>query len=152
MPLRRQLYWFAILTCLYVALANPDLSAWWGGIVVPANPLPPIPLGLRVLILEESSERGKLPIPQLSAMTSEAVRTYLDAKAAKNWRLLDDDFESASLTNESQSWRDWYAKAKTDGKDKLPWLLVGNGKSGESRAFPANEAEMLALLQKYGGS
>jgi hypothetical protein len=122
---------------------------------------PPAPIkeaGFRVLILEEIADRSKLPRPQNAAINSTVMRGYMNGKCVKGadgktpeWRDWDDDFTAEQLANESQLWRDAYARAKQDSAGKLPWLLVSNGKTGASVPFPATEAEVMTLLKKYGG-
>lgn len=130
------------------------LWAWDGGVPVPFVPDPPVPSdGYRVLILEETADRGKLPPAQLSALLSAKARDYLNQKCVKagstpEWRLWDDD--PTDLQFASETMRAMHAKAKADSQGKLPWLLVTTSKSGVSQPFPANEEELLSILRRYG--
>lgn len=121
-----------------------------GGIV----PLPPAPIpgdGLRMLIVEETADRGKLPRPQAAILTSTKVREYLKAKHGE-FRQLDDDQTPEENAFMSENWRAAYERAKADSKGATPWCIISNGKTGESRALPASEDELLTLLKIYGGA
>ena len=120
------------------------------------TPIPPQPAGFRVLILEETAQRGSLPKTQLSALLSTKARDYMNAKAPKGpdgktpeWRMLDDDHTDESFL--AENWRKSLDMARKDSAGKLPWIIVSDGAKGESRAFPQTEAELLELLRKYGG-
>jgi hypothetical protein len=121
------------------------------------NPPEPTPLpgeGFRVLVVYEndpSDPAAVLTKEQRGAMSSQAVRGYLDSKCAKGkdgktpeWRMWD---QHVDATNETDIWKD----AMKLPRNVLPWIVISNGKDGYSGPFPANEAELLALLRKYGG-
>jgi hypothetical protein len=126
---------------------------------VPPIPVPPVPVppspapipaaGLRVLIVYESSEIGKLPAKQVSILTSVPFRTFLDANCAagpdgktKEWRLYDKDVD---LTNEAPLWKTAMARPRT----AIPWLIVSNGTTGFEGPLPATVDETQKLIQKY---
>lgn len=121
----------------------------------PPTPDPaPIPVaGLRVLIVEETAERSKLPANQAIILGSTVVRSYLNAKCAKGpdgktpeYRLLDKD---VSMTAESKHWQDAMARPRTS----LPWLIISNpGVGGYEGPLPGTVDETLALLKKFGGN
>jgi len=137
----------------------------------PPGPTPPGPTptpgvlpiagdGLRVLIIEESGERAKLPIGQYNSMFGKRVNDYLRAKCAKDGRgepearVWDkDDDTSAS----PQHWKDAFKRQQdggTDGKGKrasLPWVMIANGKDGIECPLPKTVDETIALLTKFGG-
>lgn len=122
----------------------------------PPVPVPPGPSGFRVLILEETAERAKLPKAQLSALLSTKAREYLNTKTPKGadgktpeWRMLDDDHTDTSFL--AENWKLAVERARKESAGKLPWIIVSDGAKGESRAFPQTEAELLELLRKYGG-
>jgi len=118
----------------------------------PPGPLPPIPVdGFRVLIVYETAELSKLPKEQLPILYGPAVRDYMTSKAAvgadgktKEWRIWDKDVTTA---NESKLWQDAMARPRT----AVPWVIISNGKTGFEGPLPANEADMLTLLKKFGG-
>lgn len=126
----------------------------------PPGPNPPgpapIPLsGLRVLILEETSNRQSLPPSQVSVLTSGEIRSYLNSKCAKNaaglpeYRVLDVD---NSVANLDKHWQDAVNAYKNSTTDKsLPWLIVSDGKTGYQGKLPLTVDETLTLLKKYGG-
>lgn len=114
-------------------------------------PAPPIPLsGLRVLILEETGDRQKLPSSQAAILTSTEVRAVLNTKCAKGpgglpeFRLFDAD---ADLSLQEKHWQD-AAKLK---RDSLPWLVISDGKQGYQGPLPPTIPDMLALIAKFGG-
>lgn len=115
----------------------------------PPQPDAPIPLaGFRVLIIEEITERDKLPVAQSSILYSKTVRDYLDAKTplgpdgrTREYRILDKDFVA------TEPW----ATAMKRKRQSLPWLIISDGKTGYEGPLPPNVTEMMALLKKYGG-
>jgi hypothetical protein len=122
----------------------------------PSPDPPPIPSdGFRVLVVYEndpSDPASTLTKEQRGAMSSQAVRSYLDSKCAKGkdgktpeWRMWDQHVE---LTNETDIWKD----AMKLPRNVLPWIVISDGKGGYSGPLPANEAELLTLLKKYGGA
>jgi hypothetical protein len=128
-----------------------------GGIVIdPPNPPPITEAGFRVLIVEETAERGKLPKDQLTILTSTEVRAYLNSHCVKGadgktpeFRIFDKDTD---VSHESQIWQKAMAAAKTTPGFVTPWLIVSDGKKGSDGPLPANVADMLAELKKYGGA
>lgn len=122
------------------------------GPVPPVPPVPPSPApipvpGLRVLIVYETAELGKLPKEQVSIFNSTRLRDLLTARCVRNsatpeWRMYDKD---ADLKNESQLWRDAMARQRT----KLPWILVSTGSAGFEGPLPATVDDTLALIQRF---
>jgi len=134
---------------------------------VPPTPVPPTPdptppfavKGPRALILEETADRGKLPLSQLMVLTSTNLRSYLNSSVLKGpdgktpeWRQWDDDYTDAQTKLDSEAWSVIYAKAKADAKGVTPWVFFvdANGRA-TSQALPATEAETIELLRKAGG-
>lgn len=107
--------------------------------------------GFRVLIIEESGDRAKLPAEQLAILFSKEVRDYLRSKCAKDkdnptgaWRIWDKDSDAS---DETQSWQD----ALKRERKKIPWLIISHSaKGGYEGPLPANVADMMALLRKWG--
>lgn len=125
----------------------------------PPGPNPPgpapIPLsGLRVLILEETSNRQSLPPSQVSVLTSGEIRGYLNTKCAKNaagspeYRVLDIDNNVSAL---EKHWQDAVDSYKKLPSKTLPWLIVSDGKTGYQGPLPVTVDETMTLLKKYGG-
>lgn len=115
------------------------------------TPVPPGPSGLRVMILEETSERQGLSRGQLLALTSADVRSYLDTKAKDRWRLLDDDLDAEDMAGWSQEWIAAYKQAKELSGGTVPFVMVSNGTTGTAVKLPETSAAMLELLRRYGG-
>lgn len=120
----------------------------------PPTPTPPSPApmpatNLRVLFVTESSKT--LPSGKLAAMKAKSVRDYLNAKCdtegmTKAWRVFDKDQPFAASTK-GGVWQDAIAR----GQKELPWVVISNGKKGFEGPVPASDAELLKLLQEYGG-
>lgn len=143
------------------------VAAWliWAGVngggVNPFDPPQPPPIpgnGFRVLILEETADRDKLPREQAAILRSTVIRGYLNAKCAKapdgktpEYRILDDDLTPELLKFERPNFAEAFAKAKTDSQGKTPWLVVSNGETGTSRPLPVTVDETLKILKQYGG-
>lgn len=122
---------------------------------VPPGPTPgpaPIPTaGFRFMIVEETSERSKLPADQREIIGSTVLRLALAAACAKGpdgktpeWRIFDKD---APMAAESKLWQDAMARPRKS----LPWLIVSNGTSGFEGPLPANMTETMAIIEKYKG-
>lgn len=121
----------------------------------PVDPPPgpaPIPLdGLRVLMVYDADSLARLPAAQHSIFFSAEVRKYLNEHCAKGpsgtaeWRLYPKSVDnSADLPH-------WRAAMARERKS-LPWIVISNGKAGYEGPLPANIAEALELLKKYGGA
>lgn len=113
----------------------------------PQPPDPPDPFegaapAFRVLIVYESADLQKYPVPQLSALTSETWRKYAESKGT--WRCFDKDTD---LTNAPAAFK----KAMGKAGSTLPYLLVGNGKKGFAGPMPANIDDLMTILKKLGG-
>lgn len=128
---------------------------------VPPGPTPPGPApipgeGFRVLIIEETAERAKLPAKQYAVLFAKPLYDYLRAKCAaepafeegKAFAVWDKD---APLDAAPKLWQDAVARAKAAAGFKTPWLLVSTGKAGYSGPLPGTLEETLTLLKKYGG-
>lgn len=122
----------------------------------PPGPAPgpaPIPLaGFRVLMVYESADLSKMPAAQQAVLFSKSIRDYMNSKCpvgpdgkTREWRIYDKDVD---LTAEAKTWRDAMARPRAS----VPWIVISTGTSGYEGPLPANAAEALALLQKYGGA
>lgn len=120
----------------------------------PPDPKPdpaPIPeAGFRVLFIYETADLGTYPKEQQAALTSQEIRQYLNAKCVlgpdgktPERRFYDKDVD---LSGESKLWQ----KAMQRPRGPMPWLIVSNGSTGYEGPVPANIAETLKLLKKYG--
>ena len=100
----------------------------------------------RLLIVEETSDRPRLPASQQAIFTSVSLRQYLkshcvtEADGTPAFRMIDKD---AELTG------DWAATIHARPPRSYPWLYVTNGKSGFSGPLPRSVEELLKLLKPY---
>ena len=116
----------------------------------PPKPVDPAPIpvaGFRVLLVEESADRGKLTPGQFRVMFGKKMRDWLDANCAKEgqqpaYRIYDKDAKTAG---DLKHWQDAMLRART----QVPWIVISNGVTGFEGPLPATEDETLALLQKY---
>lgn len=119
---------------------------------VPPTPVPPSPApipvaGFRVLIVEETAERGKLTAGQRAAIFGKATRDFLDAKCIKEsnqagYWILDKDVNVSGLADH---WRVVFSRERKSH----PWLIVSNGKTGWEGPLPDKIEDTMALLVKY---
>lgn len=122
--------------------------------VDPVGPAP-IPLaGFRVMFITESedaSDSSAVTKEQREVFYSSVIRDYLNAKCVKGpdnktaeWRIVD---PNAEYSADEQRWKDAAARKR----DKLPWVIISDGKVGYEGPLPANVEDTLKLLKKYGG-
>lgn len=122
----------------------------------PTPPSPPSPTpgqGLRVLIIEESQDRQKLPKEQLAIFTNTAIRQYMASHGAKPTAedkspallILD---QNADVSKYPAAYQELFRKPR----GSLPYVYIGNGKTGTEGPLPKNPEEALKLLQQFGGS
>lgn len=127
-----------------------------GGIVPAPDPAPIVEPGFRVLVIEETSERGKLPKDQLTILTSTEVRAYLNSHCVKGpdgktpeYRFFDKDTD---VSHESAVWQKAMADAKAAPDFVVPYAMFSDGKKGAAGPLPLNVAGFLAEAKKYGGA
>jgi hypothetical protein len=110
-----------------------------------------------VLIVEETDDRDELPKSKLDQLTSTApgsVRDYCALHCikpdGKNPDFLDLDDDQPDLSKLPTYWTPaWNRRPRTS--DKLPWLVVSDGKAGYEGPLPATADETLKLLTAVGG-
>lgn len=117
----------------------------------PVNP-PPIPEpGFRVLIVYDRMTLGTIPASQNAIIFSKDIDAYCRAKCAKGPDGATPEFRQystdAAIATEAKVWRDAFARPRAS----LPWIIVSNGTTGYEGPLPANIADTLKLLKKYGG-
>jgi hypothetical protein len=120
--------------------------------VKPVDPAAPIPAaGLRVLVVFDAAKLSTLTAQQQGAIFSKDVRDYLRANCPKGtdgvtpeWRMWPADVDT---TGESKLWQDAFKRPRAGDF----WVIVSNGVTGYEGPLPANSADMLALIKKYGG-
>lgn len=136
------------------------IAAWliWTGLgggnpLIPVNP-PPFPSdGLRVLILEETADRNALPRSQSEILKSSKLKKWLTEHCVKDgWRQLDDDTTAEELKFMSSVWQEAFTQTKAQSDGKTPWIAITDGTRGESRPLPTTEAELMTILDSYGGA
>lgn len=131
--------------------------------VVPAD-------GFRVLIVEEASDRPRLPFSQMVAYTGAKLKLVLDetcvkdSKGKPDWLIVDDDFEGISKIDVlPPHWHEAYkdavayahAQPKLPSGAQQPVIIVSNRgvtsivPPGELTLLPKNIAGIETLLKKY---
>ncbi len=128
----------------------------WIDDVVVVDPPAPIPgSGLMILVAEETNDRNSYTPGQRDAIlatTPGSLRAYAAEKCIKvggapAFRVLDkDDF--ADLSREQQWVRD---AAKSVDLTKLPFVVVSNGKTGDTFQAKPEAADTIAAIKKFEG-
>lgn len=112
----------------------------------PADPSPfPADVGgLRVLVVYEQSTPDRPLSNEMGAIiVGTKVRDYLDKACGKTgYRFYDKD---TPMANESKIFVDAMARPRKS----IPWVLIGNGKTGYEGPLPETEAAFLELVKKY---
>jgi hypothetical protein len=125
---------------------------------VPPGPQPPtpdvapIPLpGFRVMIIEETADRPRLPSAQLSILFAPEMKDYLNTKCVvgpdgrtPEWRIMDEDTafpETCDLA---------WCKAIKRPRASLPWIIISDGKTGYEGPLPGSLPETMDLLRRFG--
>lgn len=110
-------------------------------IPLPVEP-PPIPApGLNVLVVEETADRGNLPLGKLNVLNSVKVREAVQA-AGGNMLILDDDVDLAKLP---EPWRVGMQLPRTE----LPWLVISTDDKNYQGPLPESVDAMLAKLGEF---
>lgn len=120
----------------------------------PPDPPDPAPIpapGLRVLLIYETAELGKLTAGQRAILYSAKVRAHLDAVCVKGpdgktaeWRLWDANVDTRG---ESALWQN----AMKRERRSLPWVIISNGKAGFEGPLPDGADAFLELLKRFEG-
>lgn len=131
---------------IYLAFAYAAHAGWLGSIggiaVAPVS----------VLVVEETSERNKLTPGQREIIASHAsdsflawIKTHGEKDPAGNYRIVDKD---DSMSQDEAKWQTAFqAKGPT-----VPWLVVTRGgKVLLSESMPAEAAETMKTLKRFGG-
>lgn len=140
-------------TVTVTSRADPTAS-FTATVLVKGTPMPPAPIpepGLRVLIVYETADAGKMPPAQQNILYGQQTRDYLNQKCVvgpdgktKEWRIWDKDVATGS---ESQLWQ----TAMKRPRASTPWLIVSNGTTGFEGPLPATVDDFLNLIKKYAG-
>lgn len=135
----------------------------------PPGPTPdpnPLPItGFRVIFVSETNPSPKYNQEQNNILSSTAIATYLNAKCIKGakgqpeWRRWDKDIKPEEMKKETETLQKLWEATKprlNDPKNpvKLPAMVVVNDRNGEVIPIPdtATEADILAMLKKFGGN
>jgi hypothetical protein len=105
-------------------------------------PSPTTEQGLRVMIIEDVTQRHELPTSQIEQLTSEAEGSLIEwLKAnAVEWRITD---QAADMSLDSRGAQELFARPR----DAVPWLVAGNGRRGVEGRLPLGKDETLAKLK-----
>lgn len=123
----------------------------------PVDPVVPVPgQPFRVLFLFEKEQ--KLDREQLNIANSTKIAQYLNEKCVKgadgrpDWRKWDNSTVArpGGLDKESAVLRKLFADAQPK-LGALPQVVIATGQTAATFVWPPTEAEMLALLRRYGG-
>ena len=110
----------------------------------------PIPdNGFRVLIAYESSAERRSDTA--AVLHSSELMRFLNEECVKEegrpaWRKWDVDND---VSAEPELWQNALERAVGDAGGVLPWLLVSNGKTGDSFAMPDDLEPLLTRLKKH---
>jgi len=104
---------------------------------------------LRVLIVEESSDRASLPAEQAAIFTSKTIRDYavqhcLDEDGVPAFRVFDKDDDLSKLP---EAWRNIASRKHSS----LPWVTIACGGKYYDGPLSKDVPTFLAELKKYGG-
>ncbi len=124
------------------------------GPVPPVPPVPPGPVsGLRVLIVEETSERSKLSPGQMAVILGTPMRAFLDSKTptgkdghTHTWNIWDKDVDAANAEPEAKA-------LLARPHPTLPWIVLADsaGKVAFEGPLPPDVDQTVALIKKYTG-
>lgn len=107
----------------------------------PKPPIPPIPVaGLRVLIVDETLDRGRLPAAQIPIFSSTILRQYV-ASHGGQFRTMDDDDDPSLVSPE---WQKLRASITTPSPSWAVYTTAG----GVSEPLPANLDAAMSELQR----
>jgi len=115
------------------------------------NPAPIPATGFRVLIIEEKTERAKVPAAQLAVLFSTTIREYLNAKCVKGPDGKTPECGIFDKDDDVSGYSKLLADAMKRPRASTPWIIISDGKTGFEGPLPANVDETLKLLKKYGG-
>lgn len=120
--------------------------------VPPQPPQPPVPppstdpfgtQGFKVLIVLEKQEQHLLTSGQVAGIFGSTTEEYIKGKGGE-FAILDKDNTAATLP---KAWQDVMKRPRAS----MPWVVIGNGKTGFEGPVPKASAEFHDLLKKYGG-
>ena len=144
------------VACVLMLIVGCEISANGISFQRPTRPIvQPVPMpeveeigdDLRVLIIEDVSQRANLSQVQRAMLTGKNVRKFMFDHATRdgetNFRLLD---KTTRLDGNWQGMLD-----RSDPKpDRWPWLIIENG-ARLSKPLPESWVELKADLDHFGG-
>ena len=144
------------LPCVLMLITGCEISANGISFQRPARPIvQPVPIpeveqigdDLRVLIIEDVSQRGNLSQVQRAMLTGKNVRKFMVDHATRvgetNFRLLD---KTTRLDGNWQGMLD-----RSDPKpDRWPWMIIENG-ARLSKPLPESWSQLKADLDHFAG-
>lgn len=112
--------------------------------------------GIKLLLVEEQTERDSLPAAQRAIYQSQSLWDYITSKSVvgpnnySEWRILDKD---TTFSTDNQ-WKRAMDVALRDSKKRFPdkvsfWIIISNGKTWGSYPLPPNVDEMRKLIDLY---
>ncbi|MES2788144.1 MAG: hypothetical protein V4719_00885 [Planctomycetota bacterium] len=147
-----------ILALLASVIASSGCVRPHQGPPIPVVPIvaPIVTAPIRVVIVKDNATANRLPSAQLAALNSSNLRNYCQSHCQLGPDGRTPEFRTytwdADLRMQSQGIRDAFNDAVLNGKSSgVPWLVVNNGTTGYSGPFPATDADLMAVLKKYGG-
>lgn len=118
----------------------------------PVDPAPIPVAGLRVLIVEEATQRHTLSQGQRAILLGKQFRDFLELKCVvgpdgrtKEYRIYDADI---SMSGESKLWQDVMKRPRS----VIPWIVISNGTTGFEGPLPNSVEDAIALVNKYGAN
>ena len=134
-----------LIVAILVALSQQEGCNLPNVLPIVTPPSPVASDSLRVLIVEESSQRSQLPLGQLAVLTSTPLRKWLQSQNA-NWRMVDANDSPQDLDDTMKA---MFARQRAT----LPWLIVCGPKGGAEGPLPDSpEAAIKAVEQFTGGA
>jgi len=119
--------------------------------------LPVVTGPIRVMIVQDAEYDEPLSAEMVATINSEAVDKYCDTHCEKDSAGVSEfkKYMSDTATEmQSPAIRKALEVANAErikANYRKPWITISNGKRGYSGPVPETEAELLALLKKYGG-
>lgn len=135
----------------------PDGTGWFAKIVLGGGspPVPPIPVpptpdpapqAISAAIVESAELRSSLTSAQVGAIIDAAASTY---QGRRYWRVY--DREAVDQMGKPAPGLEFFGKYATADTASVVIAVTGKNQPLYTGTLPANSAELLALLEQYGG-
>lgn len=109
---------------------------------VPPTPVPVVGFDKVVLVTDP-----KMTSAQMVSTNAKDVQDYLTAKAKGGFKVWEKGIDASQV----EGWKDVWPKAQAAIQTTPAVVIIGPGQNVNVFPFPPGKAELLALLQKYGG-